>query len=233
MQPQIRLANRIRTHLLPRLLRLTVFISNATIRNRMHNMHALLAHLPRQSLRELADRCAASAVRSELRTTAQSTEGACEYDSLNNRISKQSPFQRGSVTYALLPPTLLQPTLPMIHKHPLQTLLRKRKCTPDIRLQAVLKLLSRLLQKRLLAAMLDAVNRHVEFQALEAFVRFYVCKSLFETAFGGVGREGFEHSGRVGLADFGDGGGDGVGAPGEEGDGEIAVRGGGEDACNA
>ena len=70
MQPQIRLTNRICSHLLPRLLRLTIFILNAAIRDRMHNMHTFLAHLPRQSLRKLADRRAASAVRSELRTTA-------------------------------------------------------------------------------------------------------------------------------------------------------------------
>jgi hypothetical protein len=70
MQPQIRLANSIRTHLLPRLLRLAVFISNTAIRNGVYDMHALLTHLPCKSLRELADRCAASAVRSELRTAA-------------------------------------------------------------------------------------------------------------------------------------------------------------------
>ena len=113
----------------------------------------------------------------------------------------------------------------MIRKHPLQALLRKRKRTAHIRLQALLKLLSRLLQKRLLAAVLDAVNRHVELQARKALVRFYVCERLFETAFGGVGWESFEHGGRVGLPDFGDGGANGVGAPGEEGDGEVAVRG--------
>lgn len=53
MQPQIRLPHRIRTHLLTRSLRLALFVRNPTVRDSMHDMHALLAHLPRKRLREL------------------------------------------------------------------------------------------------------------------------------------------------------------------------------------
>jgi hypothetical protein len=51
VQPQIRLAHCVRTHLLADLLVLAVFIRNTTVRNSMHNMHALLAHFPSKRLR--------------------------------------------------------------------------------------------------------------------------------------------------------------------------------------
>jgi hypothetical protein len=51
MQPQIRFANSICTHLLARLLILTVVISDTAIRNSVHDMNTLLAHLASQGLR--------------------------------------------------------------------------------------------------------------------------------------------------------------------------------------
>lgn len=55
MQPQIRLPHRIRTHFLPLPLLLTIFIRNAPVRDRMHDVYAFLAHLTGQGLRELPD----------------------------------------------------------------------------------------------------------------------------------------------------------------------------------
>jgi hypothetical protein len=82
MQPQIRLPDRIRAHLLARLLVLAVLVRNRTIRNRVHNVHALLAHLARQRLRELAHRRAACAVGGELCGAPERAESAGEYDRL-------------------------------------------------------------------------------------------------------------------------------------------------------
>jgi hypothetical protein len=61
-------------------------------------------------------------------------------------------------------------------------------------------------------------------------VSFDICEGFLERRFGCVARKGFEDGGGVGGPDFGNGGLDGVGASGEECDGEVAVRGGREDA---
>jgi hypothetical protein len=82
MQPQIRLTHRIRTHLLPNLLVLAVIIRDTAVRNRMHDVYALLAHLTRQCLRELPHRCAAGAVSCKLRTASQCAKRAGEDDGL-------------------------------------------------------------------------------------------------------------------------------------------------------
>jgi uncharacterized membrane protein YqjE len=70
VQPQIRLTHRIRTHLLALLLVLAVVVCNTAVRNSMHNMHALLAHLASKCLRQLSDRCATCAICGELRTAS-------------------------------------------------------------------------------------------------------------------------------------------------------------------
>jgi hypothetical protein len=82
MQPQIRLTHRIRTHLLARLLVLAILVRNRAVRNCMHDMHTLLAHLARQRLRKLAHRRAARAVGGELGGAPKSAESAGEYDRL-------------------------------------------------------------------------------------------------------------------------------------------------------
>jgi hypothetical protein len=63
-------------------------------------------------------------------------------------------------------------------------------------------------------------------------VRLDVSEGLLERGFGGVGREGFEDGIGVRGPDGRDGGCDRVGAAGKEGDGEVAVVGGGENACD-
>lgn len=78
MQPKIRLPNRIRTHLLTPLLVLPLIIRNPPIRNRMHNMHALLAHFPCQRLSKLPHRRSTGAICRKLRTTAQRAQRARE-----------------------------------------------------------------------------------------------------------------------------------------------------------
>jgi hypothetical protein len=75
-----------------------------------------------------------------------------------------------SCTYALLLTPVRQARLPVVLKHALQTLLRKRKRSANICLQALFKILPRFFQKRLLARVLDAVDSHVQLQALEALV---------------------------------------------------------------
>lgn len=70
MQPQIRLTDRISAHLLTDLLVLTILVLDSAVGDRMHDVHALLAELSRQRLRQLSDRSATSAVRGELRTAS-------------------------------------------------------------------------------------------------------------------------------------------------------------------
>ena len=70
VQPQVRLTHGIGAHLLANLLVLAILVLDRPIGNRMHNMHALLAQLPRERLRQLSYRRATSAVRRELRTAA-------------------------------------------------------------------------------------------------------------------------------------------------------------------
>jgi hypothetical protein len=85
MQPQVRFPNSICAHFLACLLRLTIFVCNASISNGVYNMHTLLAHFPRQSLRQLANGCATCTVCRELSATAQGTESTGEYQSLHLR----------------------------------------------------------------------------------------------------------------------------------------------------
>jgi len=80
--------------------------------------------------------------------------------------------------YALLLPSIHQALLPMIRKESLQTLLRKCERPSNIRLQAILKVFPRLLQKRLLARMLDTVYCQLQLQTFEALVCFDVCERL-------------------------------------------------------
>jgi len=86
VQPQIRLAHGISTHLLADLLVLAVLILDGPISNRVHNMHTLLTQLARERLRQLPDGSATSSIRSELRTAPQRAEGA----SKNQRLSSST-----------------------------------------------------------------------------------------------------------------------------------------------
>lgn len=87
MQPQIRLTNSISAHLLTHLLIFSVFICNCTITNRVYDMHALLAHLASQCLRQLTDRGAPSTICSELSTASKRAERASKDKCLLFKIS--------------------------------------------------------------------------------------------------------------------------------------------------
>lgn len=142
MQPQIRLSHRVSTHLLPALLVLAVLILNAPVGNRMHNMHAFLAQLTGERLRELPYRGAARTVRGELRAAPECAEGASEDERLRvNPLVLYSWTGKG-ITYTLLVPAVSERFLSVISVEPLNTLLRECERAADIRLQTVLKLLA-------------------------------------------------------------------------------------------
>jgi hypothetical protein len=90
----------------------------------------------------------------------------------------------------------------MVMKEPFQTLLGKCESTTDIYLQTILKFLSRLFQKWLLARMLDAVDCERQLQVLEALVCLDIREGLFERCFGCVAGKGFEYGVGVGFADL-------------------------------
>lgn len=66
MQPQIRLANRIGAHLLPDFLVFAILVLDTAVCDGVDNVHALLAELSRQRLRQLPYRSATGTVCSEL-----------------------------------------------------------------------------------------------------------------------------------------------------------------------
>ena len=111
----------------------------------------------------------------------------------------------------------------MIGIEPLHTLLRKRKSPANILLQTALELLPRLLEKRLLGRVLDAVDCDLGFQPREALVRLDVLKSLLEGCFGRVGGERLEDRVRRRLAHRGYHGLQVLGTSREERDCEVAV----------
>lgn len=118
----------------------------------------------------------------------------------------------------------------MIGIEPLDALLRKRKCTTDIRLQAILKLLPCLLQKRLLGAVLHTVDCDFSLEARERLVRFDVAERFLNRRLRCIGWEGFEHGLGRGGPDGRNDRGEGFGAPGEQRDGQVAMRRRGENA---
>ena len=156
VQPQIRLAHRIGAHLLANFLVFAVLIFDTAIGNRMHDMHALLAQLPGECLRQLSHGSTASAVRGELRAAPQRTECTGEDESLE--LVSGTLLHAEWQTHPLLLSALGEALLPMIRIEPLDALLRKRKSPADVLLQAALKILSRLLQKWLFGRVLDTVN---------------------------------------------------------------------------
>jgi hypothetical protein len=122
----------------------------------------------------------------------------------------------------------------VVLEHALETLLRECKRASDVGFQALYEVLARLIHKRLLARVLDAVDCHIELQPLEALVCFDVLEGFLQGLFRGVAWKGFEDRGWVGGAHLADRGIDGVGAAREEGDGEVSVGRRGEnsgDAC--
>jgi hypothetical protein len=101
MQPQIRLAYRICTHLLSVLLVLAIVVCDTAICNRMHDVYALLAHFPRQRLRKLAHRCATGAICGELRAASQRAKCAGKDEglvhvSVNGVVGKRSHVRLSS-----------------------------------------------------------------------------------------------------------------------------------------
>lgn len=78
MQPEIGFPNSISTHLLARFLIFSVCIHDASIRNGVYHMNALLTHFARKRLCQLANRGAPCAVRGELRAASQRTKSARE-----------------------------------------------------------------------------------------------------------------------------------------------------------
>ena len=82
VKPQIRLANSLGAHPLPNLLILAILVPDTAICNRVHDMDALLAHLPRQSLRNLSDAGSTGPVSAVSDVGAQSSQGSSEYDGL-------------------------------------------------------------------------------------------------------------------------------------------------------
>ena len=83
MQPQIRLANGIRAHLLARLLILAVCVCYGAIRYGMRNMDTLFTHFACECLCELADGRASSSVRGKLSATPECAQSPRE----NERLS--------------------------------------------------------------------------------------------------------------------------------------------------
>lgn len=90
----------------------------------------------------------------------------------------------------------------MICKEPLHALLREGKCTADISLEALLELFPRLLQKRFLARILDAVDGQLEFQAFEAAMCLDVLKGILQRCLRCVRRECFEYRVGTPIPDF-------------------------------
>ena len=82
MQPQVRLAHSVSTHLLTSLLVLAILICDSTVGNRMHNMNTLLAQLSCERLCQLSNRRTPSTVCRELRAASQCTERTSEDESL-------------------------------------------------------------------------------------------------------------------------------------------------------
>lgn len=208
VQPQIRLADRISTHLLANLLVLAVLILDRPVGNRVHNMHALLTQFARERLRQLPHGGAPSSVRSKLRTATQCTKGTSKNQRLlsTDLISVVQRRNLDSDTYAFLLAAVCKRRLPMVSVEPFHALLRKRKRPADIRLQTILELLARLRKKRLLRAVLDAVNCDLRFQAGEALVRLDIFKRLLDRRLRCVRGKRLEDRGGTGLPDrFDDG----------------------------
>lgn len=109
MQPQIRLAHRVSTHLLANLLVFAISVFNGAIGNRVHNMYALLTQLARERLRQLSDGSATSPVCSELRTATQRAEGAGEDQGLQSTADRLALHRQeaghGSHTPFFSPPS--------------------------------------------------------------------------------------------------------------------------------
>ena len=230
VQPQIRLAHGIGAHLLPGPLVLAIPILDPAVSNRVHDVHALLAELARQRLRQLPHGSATRAVRGELRAAPQRSQRAGEDQRLATVSPvSQHPIRKGK-THALLLPTIRQRLLPMIGIEPLHTLLRKRKSPANILLQTALEFLPRLLEKRLLGRVLDAVDCDFGFQPREALVRLDVLKRPFDRCLGSVGGERLEDGVRRRLVHCSYHGLQVLGTSREERDCEVAVRRRGEDA---
>lgn len=81
--------------------------------------------------------------------------------------------------------------------------------------------------------MFDAVDCHLQFQILEAFVVFYRAKSRLDRVRGCVGWEGFEHTVRACLFDLRHDIVQVLRSTGEQRDCKIAVRGMGQNSSNA
>jgi hypothetical protein len=80
---------------------------------------------------------------------------------------------------------------------------------------------------------LNAVDCHVELQALEALVCLDVLERFLQGLLRCVAGEGFKDGGWVRRAHFADGGIDGVGAARKQRDGEVAVGWRGEDSSDS